>query len=228
MTLIVQILSYKITLVLLVSLIILPVGLILGGVKKNGNYTFWSIFLMLLAMLNVFFGSAITNRIINQQGVLGTGVVTHIEGINEIYNDRQVMRYDVLIKTKNDQTIETSFKSSDFNIYPRPENGFSYPQVGVEFTAKYLPKDPRQFIILLNEESDYVEQLECNDLLVEVGTAQQKMNFDKANQTFKENYEKLWKSYQDKNCLQNLIDENSIQIQFDPIKIEKSTTIQIK
>jgi hypothetical protein len=47
---------------------------------------------------------------------------------------RRVMGHNVLIKTADARTIETSFDYDDFNVYP-PKNGVYYPQEGDAFNV---------------------------------------------------------------------------------------------
>lgn len=201
MTFIVELLSHKTALVLIFSFIVSPAFFIYGIFKKKPIYNFLALVLIGLAMLNMFLGSRVTNSIIDKNGVLGTAIITDMAGTGDYYNYEESIQYNVLIKTKEGKTMETSFDSADHNVYPTPAEGkFSYPDQGVEFSVKYLPDAPEHFIILLNEDSAFAKELGCEELLKQLNSAEQKMNFDQTNQEFKADYERLQKAYNEKEC----------------------------
>ena len=201
MTFIVEFLSHKIALVLLFAFVICPIGVIYGIAKKRTIISFLSFILLGLMLFNFFMGSRLTSSIINKNGALGTAIVTGTEGTGNYYNNVESIEYKVLLKTAENETLETSFQSQDPNFYPRPKEDISLPEVGMELKVKYLPDAPKHFIILLNEGDNYAKKLECDDVLSELNGAEQKMNFDKTNEIFKNEYERLQKAYTEKDCI---------------------------
>ena len=103
-------------------------------------------------LVNLFAGTAITTRLVYATGTAGTGRVTGETQTSALYNSAPVWRYFVDIQTPAGQTIGTTFKSNDFNVYP-PRNGVTYPSVGESFRLRYLPMFPQDFVIVQSAES---------------------------------------------------------------------------
>src|ERR1700754_3294422 len=87
---------------------------------------------VILGISNVLVGPDLGAVLIHSFGARAEATVTGTYATGNSYNDRQVMGHNVLIKTADGQTIETSFEDDDFNVYP-PANGVYYPREGDRF-----------------------------------------------------------------------------------------------
>lgn len=110
-----------------------------------------------------FLGSTIATNLVYQYGVDGEGVITGRFETAAMYNEEPVQGYRVLLRTAMGRTIETSFQSDSFNVYP-PENEVVYPSRGMRFTARYLPDYPEDFIIIANDDSPWAHSLRCSKI----------------------------------------------------------------
>lgn len=153
---------------------------------------------MLFAVLNLIFGSNLSNHLINKHGQPGTGLVLREETTNTTFNDEPVFRYPVLLKKTDGQTVETYFETWDFNVYPNSES-VRYPKVGEAFNLKYLEENPNRFIILANE-GDYSQSLNCQELKAAMDEAERKMNFDEKEESFKAEFEQAKTVYENADC----------------------------
>ena len=72
--------------------------------------------------------------------------------------------YDVLIRTADGRTFDSSFEDDDFNVYPH-HNATAYPGEGDEFTVRYLQRLPADFIILGEDDSPGHMAYDAEDLL---------------------------------------------------------------
>jgi hypothetical protein len=80
------------------------------------------------------FRPQLSAELIHWFGAEGQATITGSFDTGISYNDRRVMGHNVLIKTADARTIETSFDYDDFNVYP-PKNGVYYPQEGDAFNV---------------------------------------------------------------------------------------------
>ena len=95
-----------------------------------------------------FFGSRLTAPLIYHYGTPAQAVIVSSRQTGNIYNNRPVQRYTVMLQKTDGERIETQFNSSDFNIYPSRDE-VRYPAVGQPFEVRYLANQPRAFVILL-------------------------------------------------------------------------------
>jgi hypothetical protein len=95
-----------------------------------------------------FFGSRLTAPLIYHYGTSGRAVIVSNEETGNVYNNRPVQRYTVMLQKADGERIETHFDSSDFNIYPG-RSEVRYPAAGHPFEVRYLANQPQNFVILL-------------------------------------------------------------------------------
>ena len=143
-----------------------------------------------LAFLNVFVGSQVASSLVYRAGVTGRGEVVSSYGTSTQVNNHDVVGYRVLLRTAQDQVIETSFEDDDFNVYP-PATSATYPGVGDTFTARYLPAYPHDFVILTNDNSPWAHQNTCAALLDSLHAARAKHEFALTNAPYKQAYRAL-------------------------------------
>ena len=154
-------------------------------------------------MFVFFFGSNFTNRQIYKYGETGEGVIIERNATGDLYNEEPILQYEVLIKTKTGESLETSFKSHDFNMYPEPEGGFNYPSNGVAFNVRYLTGNPEAFVILTNDDSMYAQQMICAEKLKVLNKAKSKHDFEPANPKYRDEYSEAIDSYLKSECVEN-------------------------
>lgn len=94
-----------------------------------------------------FFGSRLTAPLVYHYGTPGQAVIVSSRDTGNIYNDRPVRRYTVMLQKADGERMETHFDSSDFNVYPSRRE-VRYPAVGQPFRVRYLAGQPEAFVIL--------------------------------------------------------------------------------
>lgn len=148
---------------------------------------------LILCLVPVVFGAAILNLVmgadwadglIYRHGIPAQATITGSFPTNTIYNNQDVVGFDVLIRPAHGSVMETSFRTDDFNVYP-PRNRTRYPDTGDVFTVRYLPGHPDAFVIIRNDDSPWAIRLRCEGLAVEADQADHKLNFAPANMDFR-------------------------------------------
>ncbi|WP_435624140.1 hypothetical protein [Flagellimonas sp.] len=193
---------------LIISLLLLLafralVLLFINSKKKKIIVNLVSALLIWGVLFVFFFGSNFTNKQIYKYGELGEGVIIERNATDDLYNEEPILQYKLLIKTKTGETLETSFKSHDFNLYPDSAGVFDYPANGVAFNVRYLNKKPSAFIIITDDNSKYAKQLQCAEKLKMLNKAKSKHDFEPANPDYKKEYEKAIDSYLKSECIKN-------------------------
>lgn len=135
------------------------------------------VILLLIVPLSMlfFFRHFITVPLIYHFGLETGGRVVTVESIPEMYNERQVYRHRVVFHNQQEDLIETSFKTSDFNVYP-VANRASYPSTGDNFTLRYMQHTPSEFIIVKDDNEERLHKLRR-----ERSALQETLNFDPNN-----------------------------------------------
>lgn len=119
-------------------------------------------FLFLVFMLNLFAGHLVRNPLLKKIGSPGEGMIVAQSQTNTRYNDKTVLRFDVMIKGKQAKPVATYCESADFNITPEPhEDGYIWPATGKKFNVRYLPEYPQAFVIISDDNSEYSTSLKC-------------------------------------------------------------------
>lgn len=164
-----------------------------------------SVFLGILMVLNFILGSRLNGWAIYAVGETGDAQVTGKEETSTQYNDQNVYRFNILLKTKDGKVVETYFRTDDFNVYP-VHNSVTYPSTGDRFHVRYLRHFPSAFIILANDDSPWASNLKCAALQSRLNEAQNKYQFDRGNQTYRRQYIELIRQVIDSHCYTDSID----------------------
>lgn len=141
----------------------------------------------ILAVINMIFGTSIAVHTVHAFGEKGTATITGTYGTSTVYNNHNVVGYHVLLKTADDNVVETSFEDDDFNIYP-PKNSVVYPDVGDHFSVYYLRRFPKDFIIVDNDDSPWASALRCRRLNKDMQEANAKYEFDRSSKRYRTTY----------------------------------------
>lgn len=171
----------------------------LSNFKKKA-LTKGSSILLLITLLVFIFGSDFANKLIYDHGQFGEGIVIEKNETGDMYNQEPVIRYEALIKTTKGKTVQTSFDSDDFNLYPDSDNASRYPEVGLPFTVKHLEENPKVFIIVTDDDSSYGANLRCADLLKNLKAAKSKLDFNPDDDAFKKQYREYNEAYLSSGC----------------------------
>ncbi len=155
------------------------------------------------AILVFFFGAGFVNKQIYSHGKKGEGTVIAYQNTGDLYNEEPIIRYDVLINTRNGETVETSFESNDFVLYPTPDDSYTYPSNGLTFNVRYLEKYPEAFVIVTDDTSDYAKGIFCAQKRNALNIAKHKFDFDTNNATYKKNYLNAIDTYLKSDCIYN-------------------------
>lgn len=135
-------------------------GAVLAAAMNRRKLTPLAIILFPLYMINLFAGHFLTNVLLENFGEKGEGIVTSSNQTSNLYNDQPVWRYDVTLKSGNEEPISTYFLTSDFNIIHKESfNEYRYPSKGIRFNVWYLKKYPKAFVIIANDDSEYAKSL---------------------------------------------------------------------
>jgi uncharacterized membrane protein YwzB len=141
----------------------------------------------LFVLLNILFGTYISSYVVDNIGVTGPAQITSTYGTSTIYNNRNVIGYNVQIKTADGTIVETSFEDDDFNEVPAA-NAFVAPSPGDKFNVRYLPSFPQDFVIITNDDSPWARGLACNSLEQKVFEAERKYEFGDRAPTYRGPY----------------------------------------
>jgi hypothetical protein len=153
----------------------------------KGRFAIFLAIIPVLAFLSAFFGTDIAARTLHVFGEKGSATITGTYGTSTVYNNHDVVGYNVLLKTADGKVIETSFEDDDFNIYP-PKNSVVYPDVGDHFTVYYLRWFPQDFVIVDNDDSPWATELRCRHLNKDVQEANAKYEFDRGSERYRAAY----------------------------------------
>ena len=143
---------------------------------------------IIFAIVNLVFGPQLSAELIHHFGAQGQATVTGSFDTGNSYNDQRVMGHNVLIKTADARTIESSFDDDDFNVYPA-QNGVYYPREGDMFNVSYLERFPEDFIIISNDDSPWAKSLRCFELQAAEREADNKRQFALDSPAFRKDYE---------------------------------------
>lgn len=159
-----------------------------------------ALLIFLYSNFNVFFGHTIAGNLIYRFGETGNAVTVNTRQTNNQYNDYWIMEHSIILETKEGQKYETTFEDADFNIYPTPEQGYDYPRIGEKYSIKYLRNDPKAFIIISDDGSQYAIRIHCENLMNILNEAYQKYKFDSLNSVYKNKYLKAKEDYDKFGC----------------------------
>ena len=162
---------------------------------------------LIFSILNIIIGPMVNAQFLNKFGVLADAVITDVEGTNTMYNEEPVMRFNTLIRKQDGSSHETSFTSMDFNSYPSSFKGFRIPSPNVEFKVKYIPGAESNFVIMAEMDSEFSNSARCTDLLMNIGVAQNKLNFDEENEKYQLELEEQVKLYLNADCGNKALDK---------------------
>jgi hypothetical protein len=174
--------------VMLVVLIFAPI--LLGtalGKRRVGTRDGLIVLSIVVAVVNLVFGTDIADRLIYHAGVSGSAIVTAQHQTATQYNNHDVQGYTVLIRTADGNVVETGFEDDDFNVYP-PHNMTTYPGQGDVFTVRYLKHAPRTFVIVAGDDSPWAHGIGCYTLTKAVSDASTKADFALENADYKAAY----------------------------------------
>jgi hypothetical protein len=162
-------------------------SLVLGGVSA-GLRRFIILWLVPIvvgyAFVNLIDGPDLVVGLIYRFGTPAPATVTGTFPTNDVYNNQDVVGFNVLIDLAGGSVAETSFRNDDFNVYP-PRNETRYPDQGDIFTVRYLSGHPDDFIIVRGDGSPWANRLHCEDLETRAGEADQKARFAPNDKAFR-------------------------------------------
>lgn len=161
-------------------------GTVLGK-RRTGTRTGLIVLSIVVAVVNLVFGTGIADRLIYHAGVSGSAIVTAQHQTATQYNNHDVQGYTVLIRTADGTVVETGFEDDDFNVYP-PHNRTTYPGQSDVFTVRYLKHAPRTFVIVAGDDSPWARGIRCYTLSKAVSYASAKADFALENADYKAAY----------------------------------------
>jgi hypothetical protein len=154
---------------------------------------------IILGVGNFVAGPQLCAVLVHEFGSKAPAIVTGTYATGDSYNDRQVMGHNVLIRTSDGQTVETSFQDDDFNVYP-PQNSVYYPQDGDRFNVSHVRRFPTDFVIIMDDDSPWARGLRCADLMSVVREADAKRQFASDSEAFSKSYHDAVQAAQAAGC----------------------------
>ena len=134
-------------------------------------------------VLNMMFGTYLGVLLIDHFGTQAQATIVGTFATSTQYNNHDVVGYNVLIRTPDGKIVETNFEDDDFNVYP-PHNTTTYPGQGAQFTVRYPPGFPQDFVIVGDDDSPWAMQQRCSRLEAAADEADQKQNFAPGSPSF--------------------------------------------
>lgn len=136
----------------------------------------WKALLVVVLIANLILGSDLKVILLHQFGVAAAATITAAHQTGNLYNDHDVVAYDVLIRSPDHGTLASSFEDDDFNVYPW-HNATAYPGRGDVFTVRYLPHFTSDFAILADDGSPWATALRCVSVQQDVVQAEGRAGF---------------------------------------------------
>lgn len=152
------------------------------------------------AVINLIFGSEISGIVIYHFGAEGQATITGSHSTGVVYNNQNVRRHDVLLKTADGHVVETGFEDDDFNVYPA-HNETLYPSEGDGFNVRYLQRFPQDFVILGEDDSPWAHDVRCAKLGSAHAEAEQKLKFAPDVQAYRDASEVTKRAEADAGCV---------------------------
>lgn len=157
------------------------------------------VFLLVATLLKAFFGHGLAVHLVHWVGQEAHGVVLDEYATATVYNNQRVYGSHVLLALANGRTVEESFRTDAFNVYP-PHNQTTYPTQGERFDARYLQHFPSAFIILQNEGGEFAQDLRCDEQQRALRAAEVKHQFAPENRAFTNELLNALQHYLDTHC----------------------------
>lgn len=174
-------------------------GAILAVAMNRAKLTYLVILLFPLYMINLFAGHFVTNALLEHLGEKGEGMVVASNQTSDLYNDQYVWRYDVMLKSGNEEPISTYFLTSDFNIiHTESLNEYHYPTEGIRFNVWYLKKYPKAFVIIADDDSEYAKILRQDKASKEINRLKNQLKMDPQNTELNKKIDMLEKASREK------------------------------
>jgi hypothetical protein len=156
--------------------------------NRMGLKFLFAFFLPVIGVGNFIYGRDINANYVDSHGVTSQAVVTEINATNTTVNHVRELEYKTLIKTNDNNTVESYFNNNKDVFYPKTDI-WSPPSIGETFAVKYMPNDPENFIILTQDtNSNYSNKLICTEIQVRLSAAKAKYSLDNKNSEFKTAY----------------------------------------
>lgn len=154
------------------------------GIFRETARSYGFVILLAAFLLKVFFGHGLAVRLVHVLGKDARGLVVDSYGTGTVYNNQRVEGYHVLLALADGRTVQESFRTDSFNVYP-PHNATTYPAAGQHFDARYLPHFPSAFIILSDGDGGFAQDLRCDKLGRALHAAELKHQFAPENGAFR-------------------------------------------
>ena len=143
-----------------VGAIFLPVVIgkrLRAGVKRVLARRYLAAILFLLLTVNIFWGPPLSAYVLYHIGETGPAQITGAHTLDWLsYSRRNVIRYDVQLKTADGTIIDTSFDDIDSNRFPPVR---AIPERGEDFNVRYLPSFPDDFMIVTDDNSPWARRI---------------------------------------------------------------------
>ncbi len=150
--------------------------------------------------LNFVVGNWMADTLIYKMGLPGRATIVGQQHTGASDNqDQPIERFDVLISTQDDHSVESSFVADDSVVYPykfSPE----LPQQTELFNVRYLPHSPRTFVIIGNDDSPWATGVRCRPFAQAASAAGTKHTFAPADAGYRRRYHDAVAALLNANC----------------------------
>ena len=149
-----------------------------------------------LGLANFLGGPLLCGWLLYRVGQTATAQVVGTYQTSVQVNDRDVVGYDVLIRDAGGEVFDSRFEDDEFNVFPPAD--FSYPRPGESFGVQFLPRFPRDFIILTDDDSPWTRHQRCDAL--SLTGAEQRFDFARGAESFRMPYAAAIDAYLAQGC----------------------------
>ncbi len=151
-----------------------------------------------LGLANLLGGPLLCGWLLYRVGQTATAQVVGTYQTSVQVNDRDVVGYDVLIRVAGGEVFDSRFEDDEFNVFPPAD--FSYPRPGESFGVRFLPRFPRDFIILTDDDSPWTRRQRCDALSLRLTGAEQRFDFARGAEPFRMSYAAAIDAYLAQGC----------------------------
>lgn len=160
---------------------------------------------LLMSVANNLFGSGLANALVYRHGMVGqatTIAVADHAASAEHKGTAGPLAYELLIATPDGRTVHSRLHDGDRVVYRGPGADVSAPahpaQVGDVFDVRYLPDDPRAFVITAGDRA--VGERRCQRLAQNVARVSLTLGADRARPDSRPDYVAAVEAYLDDGC----------------------------
>jgi len=191
-----------------------------ASVKRVLARGYLAIILFVLLAANIFWGPQLSAYVLYHNGATGPAQITGSHTLDWLsYSRRNVIRYDVQLKTADGTIVDTSFDDIDANRFP-PIGAI--PEKRDDFNVRYLSSFPGDFMIVTDDNSPWARRVACRALDQKLYESERKYEFDQHGPTYRNAYIAALDAMITAKCGDNQADLDSYRRRIENAKADKN------